>query len=85
MKILEAADTVLVFAKTVVSAAKVLAAERNATHVFKKGSIGVSAKSTIRVGMNCCRMNMHNYHSTDLREKSRSPVTVRSASSIRTK
>lgn len=40
MKILEAGDTALVIAKTVVSASNVPATERGATYVFKKSSSG---------------------------------------------
>ncbi|MBW4699127.1 MAG: hypothetical protein KME03_14760 [Aphanocapsa lilacina HA4352-LM1] len=40
MKILEAGDTALVLAKTVVSAANLPAIERNATYVFTKDSKG---------------------------------------------
>jgi uncharacterized protein (TIGR02246 family) len=41
MKILEAGDTALVIAKTVVSASNMLATERSATYVFKKSTSGV--------------------------------------------
>lgn len=40
MKILEAGDTALVVAKTVVSASNMPATERSATYVFKKSSSG---------------------------------------------
>lgn len=40
MKILEAGDTALVIAKTVVSASNMPATERNATYVFKKSTSG---------------------------------------------
>jgi len=40
MKILEAGDTALVLAKTVVSASNMPATERSATYVFKKSSDG---------------------------------------------
>ncbi|NNM68772.1 MAG: DUF4440 domain-containing protein [Gallionella sp.] len=40
LKILEAGDTALVIARTVVSAANMPATERNATYVFKKNSNG---------------------------------------------
>jgi uncharacterized protein (TIGR02246 family) len=40
MKILEAGDTALVLAKTVVSASNMPATERSATYVFKKSSVG---------------------------------------------